>query len=94
MKKLEVEAEAIVASRLQARQSVKLLEPYLDAGLIGGKETEEANETDVFKLDYLAPFLPKCRKLTREQAIETRDACLKVGPFMPICFENLANFVR
>lgn len=77
---LEEEMEAIAEARSQSIKGV-MLEPYFDAGLIGGREEEEAAEEDVFKLDYLAPFLPnsKSRRLTKQQAIETRDACLQAS---------------
>lgn len=77
---LEEEMEAIAEARSQSMKGL-MLEPYFDAGLIGGQEEEEAAEEDVFKLDYLAPFLPnpKSRRLTRQQAIDTRDACLQAS---------------
>ena len=76
--------DAIAEARSSSSQGSKLMEPYFDAGLIGGREVEEATEEDIFKTDYLAPFLPKTRgkRLTKEQAVQARDACLEASPFL------------
>lgn len=81
---LEEEMDAIAEARSGNLQGSTLLDPYFDAGLIGGREVEEAAEEDIYKTDYLAPFLPalKSRRLTKEQAVQTRDACLEVGLFL------------
>lgn len=77
----EAEVKEIEASRKHAMQSVKLSEPYFEAGLLGTQEAEPDGEEDAFKSDYLARFLPigKAPGLTKLQATEARDACLQVA---------------
>ena len=79
---MEEAAEAIAESRNQSLQKLALQEPYFDAGLIGGREVVDATEEDVFRLDYLAPYLPnpRSKKLTKQQAFQARDECLKASP--------------
>ena len=81
--------DAIPEARSSGLQGSKLLDPYFDAGLIGGRDVEEASEEDIFRTDYLAPFLPKTRsrRLTKDQAVQTRDACLEASP-------SLSGYIR
>lgn len=76
-----MEAEEIAAAREAAHREVRLVEPYYEAGGVARLEPEDnVVREDLFKSDYLAPFLPHRQEkaLTREQALCVKEACLKV----------------
>ena len=77
----EREAEEIAASRAAAAEVVELTEPYYEAGGMPMRQAEDAMvREDVFRGDYLAPFVPRgdARVWTREEAQTVKEACLKV----------------
>ena len=87
----------IIDAREREAQSVALVEHYSEAGGVPQTEAEEMLiDEDVFKADFLAPFLPvgAPRSLTARQAKEVREACLKVGSYSCTASSNLCPVRR
>jgi hypothetical protein len=78
----EREVKAILAAREKQEHSVTLVTPYTDITRERRTDSDEEEETDDNSApDYLAPFLPASaatRALTRQEALDTREACLRV----------------
>ncbi|MEW5310705.1 MAG: hypothetical protein WDW38_002476 [Sanguina aurantia] len=77
----EWEVAEILRARVTQELNITLDMPYYDIVRIKAEESEEeTEEVEESAYDYLSPFLPTLlgmATLSREQALETREKCLK-----------------
>ena len=78
----EKEVRELLAAREREERSVSLVTPYYDAVREKhGESDEEPEEAVNTQANYLTPFMPPlvgARQLTRAEALEVREKCLKV----------------
>jgi len=78
---IEWEVSEIIRTRTNQEQNITLESPYYDIVRIKAEasdDEEEEEEEQVY--DYLSPFLPPLvgmQKLTRDQALDVREKCLR-----------------
>ena len=78
----EKEVRELLAAREREERSISLVTPYYDAVREKhGESDEEPEEAVNTQANYLTPFMPPlvgARQLTRAEALEVREKCLKV----------------
>ena len=78
---MERETREILATRKREEQNIQLLMPYYDIVRLKTEESDDEKEQEQqVQHDYLSSFLPAStgnRALTRNEAIEVRESCLK-----------------
>ena len=77
----EWEVKEIFRVRTNQEQNITLTMPYYDIVRIKAEESdEEEEEVKEAEYDHLSPFLPAVigeKPLTKEQALDVRDKCLR-----------------
>lgn len=78
----EKEVRELLAAREREERSISLVTPYYDVVREKhGESDEEPEEAVNTQANYLTPFMPPlvgARQLTRAEALEVREKCLKV----------------
>jgi hypothetical protein len=72
----------MLANRTKEEQAIELASPYYDIVRISQEESDDDDDEGEEKivLDYLTPYLPAViagHALTKEEALDVRDKCLK-----------------
>ena len=79
---VEKEMKDMLANRTKEEQAIELASPYYDIVRISQEESDDDDDEGEEKivLDYLTPYLPAViagHALTKEEALDVRDKCLK-----------------
>ena len=80
MRDVEWEISEIVRTRTNQEQKIALEEPYYDIVRIKAEESDEEEEEKEAAYDFLSPFLPPLigmQQLSKDQALEVREKCLR-----------------